>query len=35
MSTAYFEAQGWSVKDVGATESYDLLLKRGDACMWR
>ncbi|MFE1399232.1 MrcB family domain-containing protein [Nocardiopsis dassonvillei] len=30
MATAYFEAQGWSVKDVGATESYDLLLKRGD-----
>jgi hypothetical protein len=26
----FFEAQGWNVKDVGARESYDLLLVRGD-----
>ncbi|MFA1551494.1 MrcB family domain-containing protein [Actinomadura chokoriensis] len=30
MATDYFQAQGWSVKDVGAKESYDLLLSRGD-----
>ncbi|RFU40624.1 DUF3578 domain-containing protein [Actinomadura logoneensis] len=30
MATDYFEAQGWSVKDVGLKESYDLLLSRGD-----
>lgn len=29
MATSYFEAKGWTVKDVGAKESYDLLLKRG------
>ncbi|WP_245833440.1 MrcB family domain-containing protein [Nocardiopsis flavescens] len=30
MATAYFEDRGWIVEDVGAEESYDLLLKRGD-----
>lgn len=30
MATEYFKAQGWSVKDVGAKESFDLLLSRGD-----
>ncbi|MCL6293300.1 DUF3578 domain-containing protein [Streptomyces sp. 43Y-GA-1] len=30
MATAHFVKQGWSVKDVGAKESYDLLLSRGD-----
>ncbi|MEU1454092.1 MrcB family domain-containing protein [Streptomyces avermitilis] len=30
MATEYFKAQGWSVKDVGARESFDLLLSRGD-----
>ncbi|MFF4727604.1 protein NO VEIN domain-containing protein [Streptomyces mirabilis] len=30
LATEHFEAQGWSVKDVGATKSYDLLLSRGD-----
>ncbi|MGW8528489.1 MULTISPECIES: MrcB family domain-containing protein [Nocardiopsidaceae] len=30
MATAYFETSGWTVKDVGAKESYDLLLTRGD-----
>lgn len=29
-ATEYFQAQGWTVKDVGAKESYDLLLSRGD-----
>ncbi|UQX00895.1 DUF3578 domain-containing protein [Streptomyces sp. RerS4] len=29
-ATAFFEAQGWSVKDVGNRESYDLQLQRGD-----
>jgi hypothetical protein len=29
MATEYFQAQGWSVKDVGAKESYDLLLSKG------
>jgi len=28
-ATEYFTAQGWSVKDVGATRSYDLHLRRG------
>ncbi|WP_437111029.1 MrcB family domain-containing protein [Streptomyces sp. enrichment culture] len=30
MATAFFKAQGWSVKDVGDRESFDLLLKRGE-----
>ncbi|MET7494124.1 DUF3578 domain-containing protein [Streptomyces sp900116325] len=30
LATEHFEAQGWTVKDVGATKSYDLHLKRGD-----
>ncbi|MFF9275028.1 MrcB family domain-containing protein [Streptomyces griseosporeus] len=30
MAIEYFQAQGWSVKDVGAKESFDLLLSRGD-----
>ncbi|MFF3067169.1 MrcB family domain-containing protein [Kitasatospora sp. NPDC057936] len=30
MATDYFEAQGWEVKDVGAKESFDLLLSRGE-----
>ncbi|MFJ3707293.1 MrcB family domain-containing protein [Streptomyces sp. NPDC090053] len=30
MATVFFEAQGWSVKDVGDRESFDLLLKRGE-----
>lgn len=30
MATKYFRDQGWSVKDVGAKESYDLFLKRDD-----
>ena len=30
VATAYFEDQGWVVKDVGATESYDLKLSRGE-----
>jgi hypothetical protein len=30
MAIEYFKAQGWSVKDVGARESFDLLLSRGD-----
>lgn len=30
MATEHFKAQGWSVKDVGARESFDLLLSRGD-----
>lgn len=30
MATEHFEAQGWSVKDVGAKESFDLLLTRGE-----
>ncbi|MFD7369277.1 MrcB family domain-containing protein [Nocardiopsis alba] len=29
-ATAHFEAEGWSVEDVGAKEPYDLLLTRGD-----
>ncbi|MFE0866431.1 MrcB family domain-containing protein [Streptomyces rochei] len=29
-ATAYFEAQGWNVKDVGNRESFDLELKRGE-----
>ncbi|MFE1103808.1 protein NO VEIN domain-containing protein [Nocardiopsis alba] len=29
-ATAHFEADGWSVEDVGAKEPYDLLLTRGD-----
>ncbi|MGW1958688.1 MrcB family domain-containing protein [Streptomyces sp. NPDC001935] len=28
-ATEHFKAQGWSVKDVGATKSYDLHLRRG------
>ncbi|GAA2418190.1 DUF3578 domain-containing protein [Streptomyces pulveraceus] len=28
MTTEYFKAQGWTVKDVGAKESFDLLLKK-------
>lgn len=36
MATEHFEAQGWSVKDVGAKESFDLLLTRGRSdCTWR
>ncbi|WP_034092962.1 MrcB family domain-containing protein [Streptacidiphilus albus] len=30
LATEHFEKQGWSVKDVGAKESFDLLLERGD-----
>ncbi|MFE5936050.1 MrcB family domain-containing protein [Streptomyces sp. NPDC056470] len=30
MATEHFKAQGWSVKDVGARESFDLLLRRGE-----
>lgn len=30
LATEYFEADGWSVKDVGATKSYDLHLTRGE-----
>lgn len=30
VATAFFEAQGWTVKDVGDRESFDLLLKRGE-----
>lgn len=30
MATKYFQDQGWTVKDVGAKESYDLLLSRGN-----
>ncbi|MFH9426795.1 MrcB family domain-containing protein [Streptomyces sp. NPDC017615] len=30
MATEHFKAQGWSVKDVGAKESFDLLLRRGE-----
>ncbi|MFJ4120086.1 MrcB family domain-containing protein [[Kitasatospora] papulosa] len=30
VATVFFEAQGWSVKDVGDRESFDLLLKRGE-----
>lgn len=30
MATEYFKSEGWSVKDVGAKESFDLLLSRGD-----
>lgn len=30
MATSHFEAKGWTVKDVGAKESYDLFLKRGN-----
>ncbi|MFE7326547.1 MrcB family domain-containing protein [Streptomyces sp. NPDC057565] len=30
MATLFFEAQGWSVKDVGDRESFDLLLKRDE-----
>lgn len=30
VATAFFEAQGWSVKDVGDRESFDLLLRRGE-----
>jgi hypothetical protein len=33
MATAYFEAEGWTLKDVGARESYDLLLRRGEELM--
>ncbi|MFI7038402.1 MrcB family domain-containing protein [Microbispora rosea] len=29
MATDYFEAQGWSVTDVGERESYDLLMTKG------
>ncbi|MFJ1932692.1 MrcB family domain-containing protein [Kitasatospora sp. NPDC088160] len=29
MATEYFQGQGWEVKDVGAKESFDLLLSRG------
>ncbi|MFJ4501281.1 protein NO VEIN domain-containing protein [Streptomyces sp. NPDC088864] len=28
MATEHFKAQGWTVKDVGAKESFDLLLKK-------
>ncbi|MGW7063608.1 MrcB family domain-containing protein [Streptomyces sp. NPDC054904] len=30
MAKEYFESQGWSVKDVGSKESFDLLLSRGE-----
>ncbi|WP_405903161.1 DUF3578 domain-containing protein [Streptomyces sp. NBC_00656] len=30
VATHFFEAQGWSVKDVGDRESFDLLLRRGE-----
>ncbi|MFG2366129.1 MrcB family domain-containing protein [Streptomyces mirabilis] len=30
LATEYFKDQGWTVKDVGTTKSYDLELKRGD-----
>jgi hypothetical protein len=30
VASAFFTAQGWKVQDVGARESFDLLLKRGD-----
>ncbi|MFK0172421.1 MrcB family domain-containing protein [Streptomyces sp. NPDC090306] len=30
LATEHFEAEGWSVKDVGATKSYDLHLTRGE-----
>jgi hypothetical protein len=30
LATEYFEAQGWTVKDVGASKPYDLHLTRGD-----
>ncbi|GAA0953605.1 MrcB family domain-containing protein [Actinocorallia libanotica] len=29
LATEHFQSEGWAVKDVGATESYDLLLDRG------
>ncbi|GAA3028516.1 DUF3578 domain-containing protein [Kitasatospora albolonga] len=31
MATEHFERQGWTVEDVGARESYDLELRRGDS----
>ncbi|MEU0407214.1 DUF3883 domain-containing protein [Streptomyces griseorubiginosus] len=30
LATEHFEAQGWTVKDVGASQPYDLHLTRGD-----
>ncbi|MCY1652878.1 DUF3578 domain-containing protein [Streptomyces sp. JH010] len=30
LATEHFQAQGWTVKDVGANKSYDLHLTRGD-----
>ncbi|WP_435238653.1 MrcB family domain-containing protein [Streptomyces sp. YPW6] len=30
VASEFFAAQGWKVQDVGARESFDLLLKRGD-----
>jgi hypothetical protein len=30
LATEHFEVQGWTVRDVGAKESYDLLASRGD-----
>ncbi|MFD8631352.1 MrcB family domain-containing protein [Streptomyces sp. NPDC059533] len=30
LATEHFQAEGWSVKDVGATQSYDLKLSRGE-----
>lgn len=30
LATEHFRAEGWSVEDVGARESYDLLLSRGE-----
>jgi hypothetical protein len=30
MATGYFEKLGWKVEDVGAVESFDLLLRRGE-----
>ncbi|MEV7865277.1 DUF3578 domain-containing protein [Streptomyces sp. NPDC088124] len=30
LATEHFEAQGWTVKDVGASKPYDLHLTRGD-----
>ncbi|MGW6920978.1 hypothetical protein ACWGA9_06780 [Streptomyces sp. NPDC054950] len=30
LAAEHFKARGWTVKDVDATKSYDLKLKRGD-----
>ncbi|MEU7044168.1 DUF3578 domain-containing protein [Streptomyces varsoviensis] len=34
LATEHFAAQGWSVKDVGATKPYDLHLTRGDEILY-